>query len=164
MIHKNQQLYSLIIGNENFDVPAKFCKLDGVPADIKMVENFLDSYGIHSNIEEDVDADDMKGILDRLSKKDFSKYSGLIVTIITHGGTGNVLYGKDCQPVQLKELAEKFNSAKCKALKNKPKIFIINACRGSTKDAALSMDSQAPSLQDSKCIKLGCSWEFAEIC
>ena len=163
MIHEDQPLYSLIIGNKNFNVPKNFCKLDGVPADIKMVKNFLDSYGIHSNIERDAKADDMKGILDRLSENDFSEYSGLIITIITHGGTGNVLYGKDCQPVQLKELAEMFNSAKCKALKNKPKIFIINACRGSTKDAAMSMDSQEPSLHDSKCIKLDCSWAFAEI-
>ena len=116
-----------------------------------MVDNLLTTYGIRSNIEEDVKADHMEGIFDRLSERDFSKCSGLIITIITHGGEGNVLYSKDCKPVQLKELAEKFNSAECKALKNKPKIFIINACRGSTKDGALSLGPQAPSLRDSKC-------------
>ena len=149
MIHKKNPLLSVIIGNENFDV-SDLLKLDGVPADVEMVKNFLSNYGIHSNTEIDVDADDMKSILKRLSRRDFSKYSGLIVTITTHGGEGNVLFGKDGNAVQLKQLAEMFNSAECKDLKNKPKIFIIIACRGHKRDSALSLGSQEPSLRDSK--------------
>ena len=92
----------------------------------------------------DVDAEDIKSILWRLSKRDFSEYSGLIVTITTHGRQGNVLYGQDGSTVQLKELAEMFNSANCKGLKNKPKIFIVNACRGNEQDNALSLSTQKP--------------------
>ena len=150
MIHKNNQLLSVIIGNENFGVP-NLPKLDGLPADVEMVKNFLSNYGISSNEEIDAEAEDMKNILERLSRQDFSKYSGLIVTIMTHGGEGNKLYGKDGKTVQLKTLAELFNSVECKGLKNKPKIFIINACRGQKKDSAVSLGSQESSLCDSKC-------------
>ena len=149
VIHKDQPLRSVIIGNKKF-VVSNLLKLDGVPADVEMVKDFLSNYGIHSNIEIDADAEDMKSVLKRLSKQDFSENSGLIVTITTHGGEGNVLYGKDGNTVQLKELAEMFNSAECETLKNKPKIFIINACRGRKKDSTVGLGPQEPSSRDCK--------------
>ena len=146
MIHKNQELASVIIGNENFDEGTDLCQLTGVPVDVRNVKEFLSLYGIHSNVDTDVDAEDIKRILQRLSKRDFSKYSGLIVTIITHGKEGNTLFGKDGKDVELKELAKLFNSAKCKGLKDKPKIFIINACRGGKQDAVILGPEESPSV------------------
>ena len=153
VVHKKKPLLSLIIGNENFDHPEKFCKLDGTPTDMENMKTFLNIYGIQGNEEVDVGADVMRDAVKRLSKRNFSKYSGLIVTIITHGGEGDVLYGTDGQSVQLKELAKLFNSSECRDLRNKPKIFIINACRGIKQNRAVPLgpqDSKLSSLSDCK--------------
>ena len=157
VVHKKEPLMSVIIGNEIFNDSVKFCKLDGTPTDVEKMKDFLSIYGIQSSEYTDLNANDMTSTLESLSRQNFSKKcSGLIVTIITHGGEGNVLYGTDGQLVQLKELAKLFNSSKCKGLRDKPKIFIINACRGKEKDKAQSLgphDSKLSNLSERKCKK-----------
>lgn len=103
--------------------------------DVEKMRDFLSAYGIHCNVEENIKAKEMKDALIKLKRRNLSKYSGLIVTIMTHGGEGNTLYGADGKSIQLKELVEIFNSAECEGLKDKPKIFIMNACRGSRQDS-----------------------------
>ena len=56
--------------------------------------------------------------------------NGLLVFIMTHGSDNDMLYGSDGETIPLKQLVEIFESDKCKELENKPKIFIIHACRG----------------------------------
>ena len=148
MIHKKQSLCGVIIGNEKFPT---LPKLDGMSVDVEKMRNFLSAYGIHCNIEVDVKAKEMKEALERLKRRGLSKYSGLIVTIMSHGGEGNTLIGSDGKSVQLKELAEIFNSAECEDLKDKPKIFIINACRGCRQDSVQRQGHQKSQKLDSKC-------------
>ena len=149
MICKKYPLYGVIIGNKKVDgLP----NLDGMDIDVKRMDDFLQIYGIRCNDERNLTADEMIDVLKRIRRRDFTKYSGLIVTIITHGGKGNTLCGSDGKPVRLQELAEIFNCVECKDLENKPKIFIISACRGSREDVAQSQGlPESQNLQDSKC-------------
>ena len=65
-----------------------------------------------------------------------STYSGLLLFIMTHGGSGDMLYGSDGKQIALTELTEIFEAEKCPALKNKPKIFILQCCRGRDQELA----------------------------
>jgi hypothetical protein len=49
---------------------------------------------------------------------------------MTHGENGEV-YGIDDELVPIDTLVQLFEGENCPALKNKPKVFIIQACRGS---------------------------------
>ena len=149
MICKQYPLFGVIIGNEKV---RRLRNLDGMDIDVERMDDFLRIYGIRCNDERNLTADDMIKTLERIRERDFTKYSGLIVTIITHGGKGDTLCGSDGKKVRLQQLAEIFNSEKCKDLKNKPKIFIISACRGSRISVAQSQGPpESQDLQDSKC-------------
>jgi len=52
-----------------------------------------------------------------------------IVVVLTHGTCGQ-LYGRDGKLVPIEEFISFLNASYCLALKNKPKLFIIQACRG----------------------------------
>jgi hypothetical protein len=66
--------------------------------------------------------------------KQLGSYQCLVFVILTHGDNGCV-YGKDSKynkkeddympNVPIRQLLLRFNAANCPALKNKPKIFII---------------------------------------
>ena len=88
------------------------------------------------NIKEYKNLDEIKGCLksDKCHLKSFEKYSCLIVFILTHGSDNGVLKGVDSKDTTVEQLSEIFNSEQCKHLRNKPKIFCIQACRGGNID------------------------------
>ena len=63
-------------------------------------------------------------------------YDCLIVTILTHGDYGDVLYGTS-EGITIQEVIETFSSKRWTTLIGKPKIFIIQACRGRTYNQAV---------------------------
>ena len=77
---------------------------------------------------------EMKEAVIEILKKPLSHYNGLIVFIMTHGDEGGKLYGKDGKTVILNKIASYFNATNCPALTDMPKIFVIQACRGSEDD------------------------------
>ena len=79
--------------------------------------------------------DEIRGVLKANSAAEhlesFEGFSCLMVFIMTHGSKNGILAGRDSSGrTTVDELAEVFNSKQCKELAGKPKIFIIQACRG----------------------------------
>uniref|UniRef100_A0A1I8FY83 Caspase-8 n=1 Tax=Macrostomum lignano TaxID=282301 RepID=A0A1I8FY83_9PLAT len=64
-----------------------------------------------------------------------------VLCILSHGDQGGVIYGRDDLPATEDELFEHFNSDRCR-LHNKPKLVIIQACRGSMKDKGHIFDQK----------------------
>ena len=54
----------------------------------------------------------------------------IILGIYYHGYYGDVLYGTTGQRIVIQEVIEIFSGARCPTLIGKPKIFIVQACRG----------------------------------
>ena len=52
-----------------------------------------------------------------------------LVTLMSHGEKGFIKM-EDGEKVSLEDIFEMFNNKNCPALQEKPKIFIIQACRG----------------------------------
>ena len=57
-------------------------------------------------------------------------YDGLIYFIACHGDKGSVIYDSSGNKVPLIIIFDKFNNQNCIQLRNKPKIYFIEACRG----------------------------------
>ena len=57
-------------------------------------------------------------------------YDGLIFFISSHGDTDGVIYDSSGNQVPLIAIYDKFNNQHCIQLRNKPKIYFVEACRG----------------------------------
>ncbi|XP_028716173.1 caspase-14 [Peromyscus leucopus] len=60
------------------------------------------------------------------------------VVLMAHGEEG-LLEGEDEKMVRLEDLFEVLNNKNCKALRGKPKVYIIQACRGEDRDLGEEM-------------------------
>ncbi|XP_004614672.2 caspase-14-like [Sorex araneus] len=74
-----------------------------------------------------------------------------IVTLMSHGEQG-FIKTKDGEKVSLELIFEMFNNKNCPALQEKPKIFIIQACRGDKRDCGVETDDE-PMDSDDICEK-----------
>ncbi|CAN0358311.1 unnamed protein product [Lampetra planeri] len=57
----------------------------------------------------------------------------VVICLMSHGRK-NCILGDDKRELELHSVFDEFNSKECVALQNKPKVFIIQACRGEEKD------------------------------
>ncbi|KAI6653273.1 Caspase-3 [Oopsacas minuta] len=73
--------------------------------------------------------------LKQLAKEVTYKHYMLCVAFSTHGGENDILFGSDRGRISLRsEILPIFNPENCPVLEGKPKIFIIQACRGDKSD------------------------------
>ena len=79
----------------------------------------------------------MKETVLKILEKPLSAYHRLVVFIMTHGAEGGRLFGTDGEHITVEEIA---NASNCPALIDKPKIFIIQACRGDRDDQGATRD------------------------
>ncbi|XP_053410242.1 caspase-14-like isoform X2 [Nycticebus coucang] len=64
-----------------------------------------------------------------------SPVSCALVALMAHGGPQGQLVGADGQEVQLEVLKQELSH--CRALQDRPKIFLLQACRGGNRDAGV---------------------------
>uniref|UniRef100_A0A8C0TAV6 Caspase-14-like n=3 Tax=Canis lupus TaxID=9612 RepID=A0A8C0TAV6_CANLF len=64
-----------------------------------------------------------------------------LITLMSHGENGFIKM-EDGEKVNLQDIFEMFNNKNCPALQEKPKIFIIQACRGERRDSGVETDDE----------------------
>ncbi|XP_016051644.1 PREDICTED: caspase-14-like [Miniopterus natalensis] len=70
-----------------------------------------------------------------------------LITLMSHGENGFIKIKGDHR-VSLEDVFEMFNNKNCPALHEKPKIFIIQACRGERRDNGVETDDEPMDLDD----------------
>ena len=88
------------------------------------------------------------GLIGTDNLESFEDYSCLMVFIMTHGSNNGILAGRDSSETTVDKLAAVFNSEQCKELAGKPKIFIIQACRGGEVDEMRADDYKSDDNKD----------------
>ncbi|ETO01641.1 caspase 8-like protein, partial [Reticulomyxa filosa] len=78
-------------------------------------------------------------ILTKKLRKNVNKYDGLIMIICGHGDNGNVLVTSEGKAVSIDEIRASFDSYRMESLKDCPKIFIVDACRGRSAPHAIEL-------------------------
>ncbi|XP_052760721.1 caspase-3-like [Mya arenaria] len=122
----------LIINNKKFtgDLETR----DGTDVDRDNLKELFLKLGFGVEIRENLKAMEIIANLNYLSKHSQLKdVDSLAVAILTHG-SDDLVFGVDCVQINVYDIYNIFTADNCPALRNKPKFFIVNACRGDSED------------------------------
>lgn len=129
----------IIINNKNFDRRTGMNQRNGTDVDAANAMKVFSKLGYKAKVYNDLTVENMKQVLISVSKEDHSCYASFVCVLLSHGDEG-VFFGTDGS-VELKYLTSLFRGDRCKSLVGKPKLFFIQACRGTDLDGGIEADS-----------------------
>lgn len=109
----------------------------GTDVDSSSLCKRLQLLGFQVDKQQDATAKEMVQILDQYANEDHSDADCFVCVFLSHGET-DFVFGHD-DKVQLADVFQKFDAIHCPSLIGKPKIFIIQACRGQQFDKGESV-------------------------
>lgn len=118
-------------------------KMDMVPrpgstTDVKNLECVFSELGFQVSVHNNLNYKEINDELNNLCHEDHSDADCLVVTVLTHGFGERYICANDL-PYFVERLWLPFTADKCKTLAGKPKIFFIQACRGTKLDGGVMM-------------------------
>ena len=118
--------YAIIINNKIFDSRLDMHKREGTDRDAASLESSLTKLGFDIKLFHNLSAANMRDILLRYAKHDHTNMDCFVCVVMSHGDHG-IVYGTD-QTIETEQLISPFKLNR--TLAGKPKIFLIQACRG----------------------------------
>lgn len=94
-------------------------------------------------VRRDLSRQAMLTVLKEFNQRDHSKMDCFVCCVLSHGLEGTV-YGVDGNQVKLRELTEPFSGVHCRSLREKPKLFFIQACQGNKEQRSIQTDCPRP--------------------
>lgn len=122
---------AVIINNKVFT--GKMKKREGTDLDADGLVNLFRWLSYDVRLFTDLKGKQMMAVLRDVARLDHSSVDSLVVAILTHG-VENELYGSDEELIPVAEVFKPFNGYSCPSLVGKPKVFLIQACRGGVFD------------------------------
>ncbi|CAL8375161.1 unnamed protein product, partial [Gadus morhua 'NCC'] len=155
MAPANRTRMALLITNVHFD---KEKDRDGAEKDEEDMSKLLISLGYNVEQHRDLSGAEMDEAVKRFSKEPrLAATDSVFVVIMSHGVKGAILGVRHCDGVPdqfpIDNIYKHLDSARCPKLLNKPKVIIIQACRGVDDGSAIvcdgpgSVPEQAPVVQ-----------------
>ena len=125
---KNPRGLCLIINNKNFRDAEAIRK--GSEFDEAKLEQLFQNLYFKVYTYNDLQWHEMRQVASDFAKKDHSEFDAFVFIIMSHGGERDVIQGIAGRTIAIENLMCEFTSARCPTLKDKPKLFIIQSCRG----------------------------------
>lgn len=122
----------LIINNVEFDLEM-LTNRKGSDMDAFRFKDIFKQLGFTVECKRNLTSDKMRAIFKQVSALCSSKHDALIVILLSHG-TESGIYGSDGIEVDLNDILTYFDNKRCKPMIGKPKVFIVQACRGRLAD------------------------------
>ncbi|KAK9517577.1 hypothetical protein VZT92_022936 [Zoarces viviparus] len=149
----------LIINNKNFHRSTGMSARNGTDVDAADAVKTFHKLGYKINVANDQTTEQMKQLLCTVSKEDHSDSASFACVLLSHGDEG-VIYGTDgCE--KLEELTKYFKGDRCRSLVGKPKLFFIQACRGSDLDGGSLIEADSVDAQTSERIPVEADFLYA---
>jgi len=121
----------LIVNNEVFD---HMKERRGSSADAANLKYLFTDLGFEVTVKPNLAEIDVKRQVRQFAQSEaHSKAQMSVVVVLSHGGNGFV-YGTDGRRCENEWILKQFNNESCPDLKDKPKFFIFQACRGDDED------------------------------
>lgn len=117
----------------------------GFDVDRQTMEKFFEGFGFQYHSVLDETAQEMKEevINFRNSINSSSGNISCVFVVTSSHGRRDGIIGADKKTLAVKDIIEPFGDELCPKTKGKPKVFIIDACRGSNHDTGVHFDSAA---------------------
>ncbi|KAE9554470.1 hypothetical protein FO519_002344 [Halicephalobus sp. NKZ332] len=129
--------FALIINNKMFSDPSQFPERHGTDVDEKNLTDLLKKLGYRVESYKNLAANRMLELAKEFANRPEQKsMDSCIVAVFTHGRYEE-LVGSDSVHFSVHRLISVFNAYNAPLLKGKPKIFILQACRGDSKDSGV---------------------------
>ncbi|TSK62578.1 Caspase-8 [Bagarius yarrelli] len=129
----------LIINNIEFDPPRK--NRQGSVSDEESLKEVFQWLGYSLAVHRNQTAEQMKNLLKTYSQIDHTG-DCFVCCIMSHGSKDGV-YGTDGAIISSDDIFGPFNGRSCPSLVNKPKVFFIQACRGTEKQLPAVVQSDS---------------------
>ena len=103
-------------------------------------------------IEENLERNQIERVAQEYGGKNHDKFAAFVLIVMSHGGDRDCILGVDNRMASVKTLMGEFQAERCPSLKGKPKILIIQTCRGDRqRDVGAFDDSVDPTEFDQLC-------------
>ncbi|KAM3613399.1 uncharacterized protein V6R79_025384 [Siganus canaliculatus] len=149
----------LIINNKNFDRSTQMNTRNGTDVDAANAMKTFSGLGYRIRFFNDQTVKQMTQLMLTVSKEDHSNSASFVCVLLSHGDEG-VIYGTD-GPEKFENLTKFFKGERCPSLVGKPKLFFIQACRGSALDDGIETDSVPEEEQTSQRIPVEADFLYA---
>ncbi|KAK3104537.1 hypothetical protein FSP39_004519 [Pinctada imbricata] len=142
-MNSNPRGLALIINNKKFkDMQERL----GTEKDGDRLKVMFHTMGCGVKMINDATLTEMKRHLREFAThEDLDKVDCLFVVLLSHGKENGGVCGTDGHDISGQEIMEIFSAQNCPAMINKPKMFIINACRGERDGSSIPIGSQGAS-------------------
>ncbi|XP_074128303.1 caspase-14-like [Sminthopsis crassicaudata] len=115
----------------------------GAEQDLNLITNWLEKCKFKNTSCIDPNEAELTKQLKKFRDGIKDDVSCCLVTLMAHGGKG-FIKTKMNERVNLSDIFEMFNNENCPALQEKPKIFVIQACRGDQRDGGVVVTDDEP--------------------
>ncbi|XP_072252343.1 caspase-3b [Leuresthes tenuis] len=149
----------LIINNKNFHRSTGMSDRSGTDVDAASVMKTFNKLGYKTKLANDQTVDQMEKLMLRASAEDHSQSASFVCVLLSHGDEG-VIYGTDGL-VKFDSLIKCFKGRGCKSLVGKPKLFFIQACRGTALDDGIETDSTGEEMSERIPVEADCLYCYS---
>ncbi|NXY15281.1 CASP6 protein, partial [Atrichornis clamosus] len=123
---------ALIFNHEHFFWHLRLPDRRGTLADRNNLKHSLSDLGFEVRLFDDLKAEDVLQKISEASMDDHSNADCFVCVFLSHGEDDHI-YAYDAK-IKIETITDMFRGDKCQTLVGKPKIFIIQACRGDKHD------------------------------
>ncbi|PFX29329.1 Caspase-3 [Stylophora pistillata] len=131
--YKAKSGYVLLIHNYSFP-KRRDTERQWSAEDVKGLTSLFDDFNFTIKTRNNLEQSEILELLQDASEKDFGKYDCFVCVILSHGSKDGI-YGTDDVSINIEAITSYFRRDRCPSLEGKPKIFLIQACRGSQQDS-----------------------------
>ncbi|XP_041638352.1 caspase-3-like [Cheilinus undulatus] len=137
----------LIINNKNFHRSTNMNTRNGTDVDGANAIKIFSGLGYKIRFTNDQTVDQIHQLMFQVSQEDHSQSASFACVLLSHGEEGGI-YGTDGFE-KIENFTRYFKGDRCSTLVGKPKLFFIQACRGSDLDggAMVETDSRAEQIE-----------------
>ena len=100
-------------------------------------ELFQDELHFDLQVRHDLQYYKMQQACEEIAGMRHSAYDAFVCIIMSHGGDRDTVFGVRGKKIAIEDLTSEFYPKKCPALAGKPKVFIIQTCRGPNEDKTI---------------------------
>ena len=154
----------IIINQKNFDPGSSsnvYAEREGADVDESNLREALKHFHIDLRLWNDLTLNELlkslKGIYDEVVAEP-QKFAGLVILVMSHGeqidGKGDFFVTRDNKLLSCDKVSDLYHNCNCFGLKDRPKFFLFNCCRGGTRNAEIvKMGVKSPNVFDTDIIQ-----------